>query len=1132
MISEFKFFKRASLTYMLQKLNAERSMTTELSKTVKTLMSSSHNSDYAIEDVSSQNNAIITEYLNERSEHLPELAEISNFSSDLQEIVLLISNVLNSSKDNFVPSENVFEIERGFRFIVGKLMAKNTGNSSNYMHLLSNRISSDNAIKFHISDLQRKLQDLEFHLRLSSEENREVNVKLDSAFKENVELKQRIMNMENKHKEKIDLLQREKMVLDDKYHQSKDISKRCNERIAFLEREVAYSHERIESLTNKVEDLKDSLNKKREVINKLNASLANERARFEQLNFAKLESEKAASSEHITQPKVTDDNNRVSFNKLLREYKEQALHLSRVTDANRKAAETIIRQQQILDEFESEVQCVIEENSDLKGELEDVRAAHKEVSSEMDKVKILLENRTEELTELRNIVSDCLETLAPTYATTLNRLPETVRLLASKRTDPQTLSVLEKYSSYLGGLTLFVTQLLRGEKPDIKLLRDRNAFISIDHNLRLDILSELSRIRHFCETNLYPSNSDNNVINYLLDFKEEDIPNTPDINIAVVLSYCCARLRRFAENQIEELSHVRDVLPSVDCSPEELSSAVAQYLLELKPVFNQFIEITGKTLKYHGSTNDIFACLCKYVEETSVVMTELEEKVRPIVGYSGKIANLPAFLVQVFNSEKERPANVTNRDLTDSLVQADKEKSAFIRKIDELQDSIKMKENINNNLRAEIQKINEQLLVFRGENKKLYDKNTENERLICELYMIKDNLEHKNNYLVDEEEKLRDIMEKRKNSYEDRLNQTIEDQRKLREDEKSRLEKRYTEQLEVYKEQLERTSEKYLDEKNKNQDLVNMYNEAQKQTQIVRQELESRRIELENELEKARKSPELKKRVKYLENQLSEAKYKNKQLIEEKNRISSMNNYGSLKLGSCTGSHSIMDSSSYNCNTSLSSSNTSLRGNYTNTAIGSQKMHTPARARAELDQFITNLGTELNEYFNEVQDYSWSKSRVLMAISAMVRKLKEVEAISPDSIRSNSALLRSAQNNSDWIEWADEMLKSTYRHYTIDMSEDEKRARIEDLLNSSIGGDRLINIISNLRDQKKLLSSLVPHDGTTPRNQEPKMKSLLSSILFVSILVNYVKSSRNRPRFVTARQTSKKNLITTLTYHL
>ena len=1075
----------------------------------------------------------------------PQLVDTVQDFPQLQKLAQLIHEELTAGGEGESGQVDLNVIDQAVRHLFNdfyelKYQQDNQdGNDANaksfvdYTSLLAQNPSDVNIANLQITELKRQINVLKSDCETYKRERKQANADLDAMIQKNAKLNKEKEDLKTQNLKEITDYQHQVRELEDKLFNNDGQTHQYGETISQLKSQMRSLEDDLEVSRRENAAIKERLEQKNKLINELRMRIKHGDQKYEQLEQEKAESEMTLSSQLITQRSIQDQKTRAALTKLIKHNKKQSKELEAVIEANHRAASVIEKQEQLLDEYTDRTACYEQDLQTAYEDLNEMREQMDETNGKNGELTSVLESRTEELTELRSIVSDCMDIVGAKHSITQEQLPELINELSMQKIDPETEETLEKLTALTDGLTRLVVQLMRDGNGNVTILKEKQEPVLKDSNMKLDILNEIAAIRQDLSRITFSSAEEDPVMRYLDGMEKEiDLNEQTQFSAAAVLAAVSQRFREYADYEIGELVKIRQVLPFV-CSDAELPSAVAQYLLELQPVFQKLLDVISKTLHYHGSTEDIFQCLCKYVEETSNMMTELDDLVRPLIGFSGKIVSMPAVIAEALTDMKaqlDQHRKGVSEELTNSMIQSDKEKSQFKRKITELDDLVHRNQSIIDTLQTQLDKTASQLQESQTSMDDLEEKSQATQRTVEQLKESNQALEITKEMLLKDRERMEETMKQRQDAHSQRMEQAVMNERKLSEEEIERQKKKYEEEIQQLSMQISKTTKKLTLERKKSQEKTVLYNELSHRSREDIRRLTEEKNELAAQLEQTHR---LEKKVTKLRTKLSAERDKSQQLEDTVSRLSAQASprasprspgYQQQSFQSPSQSHSFADfpqstqersltqipaspkqsprfsprnipvnsprstvidqkspsqiSGGQNQSFSRASLGSKERQNYSYASRDPSEFPVSPRSRMELDSFIQQIGDELDTFMN--RQINWNKQRVLTTVAAIVER---IDVLEKEKKQRGAATSRLSQLQGEWTTWADQLLAKYGRNYRKGMTENEMRTKIADTI-AMASQKRMLDVIESLREQKQLLLSGVPLTKETHYNNE------------------------------------------------
>ena len=1088
---------------------------------------------HSSEDEISTSDDELAEFVNKTiTEETPDLNESLHDQPELQDLAKLLLDTITESTKTPMSPKKAQNVELALNYLISEVSPETANDKDSdtsktfvdYTSLLAQNPSDINIARLQITELRRKLAQNEQELAKAKKEVKTAQSETDKALKKNAQLTREKNETENKHLQEVQKLNARIQDLESQIQENGDKGRRGDETVESLKRRLRQSEIEIEADKREIEEMKAKLTKQSRKINKLRQMLKMGDIKYEELQLSKTESEMNLSSIFMNQSRIRDEKTKSCVTKLIKFTKQQGEQLAAVIKANHRAADVIARLSQLTEEYEDRMQLYEADLAELKEQVYEANNKSVEVDDRSDELKGLLESRTEELTELRDIITKCVDAAAPRHMITPEQIPDLISDLQDGGVSEEQEEQLERLNALADGLTRFTLTLIRNNYADTNLLEKRAEPIISDGSIRLDVLNQIVGIRDYLDTISYKTAEEDPALAYLAGITDHvDLKDTAEVGASVVLADICGLLKDKMKKDMDELAKVKEVLPFV-CDDSELPAAVSQYLLELQPVFQQLLDVLSKTLKFHGTTEDIFQMLCKYVEETSNMMEELDETVRPLIGFSGKITDMPKLIVEALVTMKQDLDNYRkgiSRDLTNTVIAADKEKSQFKRQIHDLNEAVERNQGIIDTLQSQLDQTTTQLQETQTSCTDINGKRNEQEQIIQQLKDSNETLETTKKMLLDERQRLENVLKQRQEQNDQNLQEAVEHERQVGQEELERQKKKYEEEIQVLSMQINKLGKKLNIERKKCQEKTVLYNQLSDETRDQIQKLNAEKQELADQLdEKSR----LDKKVTRLERKLNKERETNQHLTEEMSRISigespSKASFTSVSMQKSPRTSRMDSQIPGSPRTPTRLSQTGGANNTTNATAAAT-----ARSRYELDSFIQQLGNELQRFLG--QTIQWNRARVVETVKSVIDRIKEVER---ETQGRNTNAARLSHLQSQWVQWADNLLAEFGRGYRPGMTEFEMRAKISDLV--SCTNKKLIDIIENLRQQKALIAEGLPEKSDEENDQKkPKFADLARASLFLALAATNSGSKKGQNQRSVVAKHDKTKTTTSLSF--
>ena len=1022
-----------------------------------------------------RHNEALTQYIQDNyTKPPPELSEFFPDIPHLSKLAELIHNLFSTASEKPLSRESAELCELGTRHLINeyKTMKEEAMQADtslgkakklvDYAALLAQNPSDITLAKLQILELQRENQELTNKINECRNELQSTQDEYDKIYSELSKKKIEIQRQANNHNNEISKMKYEYAQLENARQAAIDQSKLDEENIARLKKQVNQIKDEADASAKEIEALRERLKQKNDMITKLRTEIKKRQIEHEEFKLQKEHEDMTMSSEFLTQSRAIEDKNNAALRKLSRHIAAQHKEIEMLKDANYKATEVLEKQNLLLDKYEEELAHVHDGTESLSEQLLSQRELNEHLQEELSAAQSQLQQQSDELTNLREIVEKSCSNLLPTYVVTPDQLPDVCHELAGTRIDAETAKNLQRLNAIADGLSQFIIKLIRDGTADLEFLKEEP--IKIKQPTRSDIYSQVEEIRIFLDGICYSSAEEDKIVSYLLNPEEKyNFDEEYDSSLCAVLTTVLTRFREFLQEMVSKLNPVRDVLPAFDCKDYELPGAVAEYIIQLQPVFQQLLQVIGNTLHFHGDITDIFACLCKYIEESSSVLNQLDDDCRPLINYSGKIVDIVPHITDILKEYKEIVDNqdvVNKRELTESLIAADRDRAQYERQIDDLNDTIVKKERLNASLQKQLEKVAADLQEAQNQIEDLTEGKIESDKTNENLSMQNQANKEAIVLLQQQNARLEATLKDRTASFERRLQEAIEKERQLTSESNEREAKRFQEQQELLEKQITELNKKLQEEKANVSNTVQLYNQQSIEHQEELRRLRQEKQELSVTIEHLKEAPEENKIIDELHQKLADAKMKNRELIAEVNRLN-----GNAPNPSVT--NSIYSSRGPSSPRSRNASGMLTPQQYSQadaSSIASSRSPSPVR---EETQFIDQLGSLLRSFVQK--DIVWTRQRILKTVDALLQRL--------DLLEKNKV---TGGKHSEWSQWADELLKHVKPKYIGGITDAEMRQQIGDLTIAAGNRTKLIDMIQILRDEKQALSKFVELQKSEP----------------------------------------------------
>lgn len=982
----------------------------------------------------------LTKYLTDSyTTNPPELADLFVEIPSLAKLGQLIHDVFQSAKVNPMPIEISQLCELGVRHLINdyKTQRENSEQAAtslgkakrlvDYAALLAQNPSDITLAKLQILELQRENQELATKMEDISNDIKIQQDEYEKLFQEKIDLQNKFILAENMHKNDMSKLRYEYGQLEDSKQSAIDNSKLFEVQITDLKKMLAAASDDSSAHQREIADLKNQIASKNQLINKYRNELKAKDIKFSEFKEAKERETIELSTTLITQNNLLEDKNKDAMRKLARYIKNQGDQIEILTAANRKATMILDKQTDLLDKYEGELEHTNDENEQLNKKVADLRDENVTLKEELEVAAKNSNQDNSELIKLRSIVEQSCTNLAPAFSITPDQLPQMCKELSGTRIDPETAKNLRALNAICDGLSQFIIQLIRTGEANLEFLKEKP--IKLSSTVRGDIMHEVEKTRLFLGTLDYSDASEDKVMKYLLNPNENfDLEGNSDVQLSAVLTEALKREREYISKMFGQLERVRDVLPAFDCKTYELADALSTYLLQMQPVFKDLLSIVGSTLHYHGSITDIFACLCRYIEETSSALTVMDEEIRPMINFNGKVVDMPDKLITVLNEYKNQLDNfdsVSKRDLTNAQIDFEKRKAAMERENDGLRDEIRTKEKLVKSLQNQLDKLASDLEETKNSESALEMISSEASKNNKILSTSKQTLEDTISRLSQENNRLESLLSERTQTYEKRVQDLVAKEREMMQMIQEREKKRYEEQQAILERQITDLNNKVQTEQLNHLNAERNLKAQIKKSQSGLRKLEQDKMDMTQTIENMQREPVSNQIIDDLLAKLTDARIKNKELLAEISRLKH------ISASPSKASPSKSSPSKYSPSKSPSSTMTA----------------------AEEVSFVEKVGALCNSFIGK--DVTWTKQRVLKTVTAMTEHISNLEQT-----------LDKKGMRTKWSQWAEEVLKLVDPKFKGGITDNEMRTRIGDLCVASGNRTKMIDMITTLRAEK------------------------------------------------------------------
>lgn len=994
------------------------------------------------------------------NEQPPKLTEIVREYPHLNRLAELLNDILDVAKEKQLESYQADAIETGFRYLLSEFTSlKGTSQMAeesisrakrivDYGKLLAQNPNDISIAKLQIIDLEKENSSLRAQI---SELKKEVH----SNLLESEKVYQQKNGMITKFKDKSNTFERELSyqkysfrTIENELEIARDEIVVKNDEVEKLKDLLEDQNKSSEELRRRNEELKEKLNKKSALISQLRKTIKEKDIILEETKIQNNVFEMNLSKEFMNRSRMAEDKNSAEMRKLYSCIKQQELRVMRLQSENEEALRIIENNELKLEKCQRRIEELSAENQELTDKFEECRARYGEAEDRLVETVDVTTRKDEELSVFKDVVNRVIDSLAPNILVEkVEDIPKICSNLVASRVDPD---ALRKITAMADCMANFIVRLVRDNKCDLEFLKLDKPIVE-DKKKRLDICGIVDDMRYYLESLSFSLPSDHVVTEFIdgltSDNKEQRLRTVDkdEVSLCYVLCALLERAREFTRHQVSELEEIRSVLPCFDCNPYELPSAVATYIIQLQPVFNQLTRVTTNTLRYSGDLKDIFGCLCTYVEDTSRLINSLDTEIRPLIHYEGNMIQIADSIKQYLTRYEEALSGGSineSRKINQLKVELDRQRVSLERKIDELVDILEKKDQFIADLQSQVV-MNED---------RYNESQSETDNLKIQLEASETTIKDLKSKIVLYQEKLETARKERENSEKSlanltqtdkqRIEKIIERERTTLTQEIEREQSKHKKQMDIIEKHLSDTQKKLRKEKEAAQYYVSLYNEAIERNRFLENQNKIRAQENELQLEHIQDTPEYKSRIDNLEASLADARIKNRRLMDEisklqASKLNPLNNIN-LNLGL------IRDS-----------------GNRITSPISPRSPSASSVHNNATDKvFVEELGTALQPFIKaEVQ---WTKHRILQAVQALVKQIDKFEgriSLAPCP----------RKEKIEYRNWAEKVLADFNTQNVDSLSDVEVREKLALLAYSARPTSRLVTMLQSLREQKKYL---------------------------------------------------------------
>jgi hypothetical protein len=199
------------------------------------------------------------------------------------------------------------------------------------------------------------------------------------------------------------------------------------------------------------------------------------------------------------------------------------------------------------------------------------------------------------------------------------------------------------------------------------------------------------------------------------------------------------------------------------------------------------------------------------------MVAALDEEVRPLIGFSGAIAKMPAAIAEAMNSLKDQASGLDRSALKDAMVCAEKEKSELLRQ--------QVAASERDAQQAAFAGASERLQAAADRGDRLAESLAASERRLAEAAEEREAMEAANEALAAERDRLERLIAERAAVYERRLADAVAQSKAFAEDENEMERRKHLTELAQLAQDLERANKKLGEERKLLVATTQLYNE-------------------------------------------------------------------------------------------------------------------------------------------------------------------------------------------------------------------------------------------------------------------------------------------------------------------
>ncbi|EAX89280.1 hypothetical protein TVAG_222340 [Trichomonas vaginalis G3] len=737
----------------------------------------------------------------------PETMNIVKDSPMLTKLAELSKTLLLSAATNILGEEKVNLVDLAIRHMLNEYSEDIIASKGASLALNSSKQDELHKTKLELSMLQEENKDLKDRILALEEHAQSCQAELESVRVEKEKALQNKLILAAKKRNEMSLKNAEILNITDQLLATQnelritmDKNTRLNSQIKDLESEIT-------KITQEKQQILDKSKQKSSTIRELRTQVENNKIISEQLEKAKSELNSMNKKQSI------EDTYRMASAKMqdvVKNLNEEIIPLRQSRD---EALVLLQKQMLLIKKYESSLELQDDKIRLLNAKISELTDT---INQNDDLIQESNENHAE-LEDLRQLVIDCITAFQPNYIITAEQLPETISSLCHN--DPTVLTRDIDFESselnsnhsesvnLIDSLTKFCLDLING-KVDLKHFTSSYSPIVVDENLKLDAMSKLNQIREDY-LQIIDNNEEDPIIG-LLNKKDFNIQNQNELSISLISTNCASKVLELSKKSLEALYPAKRQIPLI-CSNEDLPSEISRFVIDTKTGLEKLVKQIMTVVHIDSNSLNEIDTIKVFVDICSKLIQDLDQKVRPILGFAGKVVEIPSQIGEYI----------------DGLLKREEEKIEVIKK----ENSLKIKE-LNSKL-ADVKQTNEALndklrkiaFELRTVFNELEKTRKQNSALTEQLEVATDRIEiekgentkiqeRQNQYvsviksLQSEVKRQEALLKERQEVNERRIEQMLENERQLRFDEVDALKRKQKAELSELQNQVGRKREK------------------------------------------------------------------------------------------------------------------------------------------------------------------------------------------------------------------------------------------------------------------------------------------------------------------------------------